>query len=220
MYNMIVNKSVNTQLQAFFAHGVTKSFKKGQVITQAGQPPDGVSFIEEGTVEQYDITSAGNKVTVNIFRQGAFFLMSWAINKTPNTFFFAAASDVKVRQVEADAAISFLQSNPDVTYDLLSRVYKGTDALLRRLILAAGGVATSKLIFELLLEGYRFGQGSKNGLTYIDIKQSQLADRSGLARETVSREMHKLEQEGLIVRVHHGVEIDIPKLEQRLDLVV
>jgi CRP/FNR family cyclic AMP-dependent transcriptional regulator len=215
-----VDKTIEEKLRAFFKQGTAKTHRKGDVIIQAGQEPDGVSLLVEGSVEQYDITAAGNKVTVNIFRPPAFFPMSWAINKTPNGFFFAAVTDVKLRQVDASVATSFLQSNPDVMYDLLSRVYKGTDALLRRLVLAAGGVATAKLIFELLLEAYRFGEPTRGNMTFINIKQSQLADRSGLARETVSREIHKLEQEGLVIRAQHGIEVKVPELEQRLDLVV
>lgn len=220
MYNTSVNKQIQDKLTQLFETGTAKTFSKGEVLVQAGQEPEGVSLIVSGTVEQYDITTAGNKVTVNMFRPPAFFPMSWAMNRTPNTFFFAALTNVELKQIDAKTATDFLRAHPDVMYDLLSRVYKGTDALLRRLVLTASGVATARLVFELLLEAHRFGTQLENGQTQITVRQSLLADRSGLARETISREMHRLEEDGLIKRTKQGIALDLAALEQRLDLAL
>lgn len=214
-----MNSDILHKLESYF-DGETKVYTKGKLLTLAGQEPTSISFLVEGIVEQYDITPEGNKIVVNIFKPPAFFPMSWAINKTPNTYFFAALTDVKLKHANADATVAFLKNNPDVTFDLLSRVYRGTDALLKRLVFAARGIASSRLIFELLIEAYRFGSDTSDSKKLIRVRQSSLASRSGLARETVSRELHKLEVEGFIVLTKQGVVLDMSRLERKLDIAV
>lgn len=215
-----MNQQILDKLHKHFETYPTRTYAKDAIITFAHQEPTGVSLLVEGLVEQYDITPEGNKMTVNIFKPPAFFPMSWAINKTPNTYFFGALTDVTLKLADADETVLFLKANPDITFDLLSRVYKGTDGLLRRLVLAASGIATNRLVFELLLEAYRFGVKTEKNTKIVTIKQNILAARSGLARETVSRELHKLEQENLISRDKQNITIRIDQLEKKLDFTI
>ena len=215
-----MNQQIIDKLTKHFSKYELKKYPKGKLITLANQEPAGISLLVSGLVEQYDITPEGNKLTVNVYKPPAFFPMSWAINKTPNAYFFSALTDVELKQANADETVAFLKANPDVMFDLLSRVYRGTDALLRRLMLAASGIAASRLIFELLIEAYRFGIESNDGTVLVKVKQSVLAARSGLARETVSRELYKLEQENLITRNKQEITINIKSLEQKLDFSI
>ena len=199
-----------------------KVYSRGDIITFADQEPDGVYLLLSGTVEQYDVTPEGNKMTVNIFKPTAFFPMSWAINKTPNTYFFAALTTVRLKKTSPQRVIDFLQNNPDVTFNLLSRVFSGTDALLRRLALAASGAASHRLIYELLIEAKRFGDAvPKQGeQRLVHIRHNNLAARTGLARETVSRELHRLEDTGYITLVREGIVLNMAQLEAVLDFEV
>lgn len=87
------------KLNDFFTDCEVHEYRKGQIITHAREEPEGVLLLVDGLVEQYDITPEGNKVTVNIFKPTAFFPMSWAINGTPNMYFYAALSDVKLKKL-------------------------------------------------------------------------------------------------------------------------
>jgi CRP-like cAMP-binding protein len=215
-----MDADIIARLDAFFAEDRKKSFKKDEIIIFPHEDPTGVMYLEQGLIEQYDITPEGHKVTVNIFKPHAFFPMSWAMNATPNTYFYAALSDVEMKIAQPPRVIEFLQNNPDILLNLLSRVYKGTDALLQRLVIASSGVASARLAFELLIEGYRFGTQQADEGLFIALKRGTLAARSGLARETVSRELHKFEHEGFIVLKKGGIELNVAKLEARLQLEV
>jgi CRP-like cAMP-binding protein len=209
-----MNQRISAKLSEHFGKYEVEVHPKGKILTYANQEPKGISFLIKGVVEQYDITPEGNRITVNVFKPPAFFPMSWAINKTPNIYFFGALTDVELRQADANKTVAFLQTNPDVMFDLLSRVYKGTDALLRRLMLATSGVAANRLVFELLIEAYRFGIEVDGTKRLIKVRQGVLAARSGLARETVSRELQKLEKGKLISRTSRGIVINIKSLEK------
>ncbi len=206
------------KIQAHFKGSKLVLLKKGEVLTHAHEDPAGVTLLQNGTIEQYDITPEGNKLTVNIFKPPAFFPLSWAINRTPNIYCFSALTDATLMRADAEDTMRFLKQNPDVLFDVLSRVYKGTDALLKRLVLSSSGIALKRLIFELLIEAYRFGQPTDNDKVFVSVKQASLAARSGLARETVSRELHKLEKQELLTFQADGICLDTARLEVHLDL--
>lgn len=212
-----MNRKVISKIEDFFSNTEGRTYNKGDIITHAHKDPEGVMFLVGGVVEQYDVTPEGSKIIANIFKDGSFFPMSWALNKTPNQYFFAALTDVEIKYADPDDVIEFLSQNPDVMIDLMARVYKGMDGVLRRLVLAASGMASSRLIFELLVEAYRFGEKLDNGHILVKIRQNSLASRSGLARETVNRELHRLKKEGLVALTRHGIEVDTEGLESRLD---
>lgn len=220
MVHKMIRQSVQQKIETHFAASPVRSYPKGTLLTLAGNEPDGVSLLLEGTVEQYSITAEGNRVTVNLFKPPAFFPMSWAINRTPNEYFFGALTPVKLKRASPEDTVQFLRENPEVAFDLLQRVYRGTDGLLKRLVVAASGVAMNRLIFELLIEGYRFGEPVDESHRRITIRQSSLAAQSGLARETVSRELHKIEEKGLIQRDKHEMIIDTAGLESLLELSI
>lgn len=212
-----MQSDVAAKIQQFFERYPEREFYKQQIIVQAGEQPDGIYYLVEGRVNQYDISPRGSEVVVNIFKPPAFFPVSWAVNKVPNRYFFEAGTDVVARVAPAEDVVEFLKSEPDVLFDLLSRVYKGTDGLLRRMAHLMGGDARSRLLFEVLNVAYRFGIPDKTGAVLVPLKEGELAKHTGLARETVSRGVQNLKAIGLLEVTKTGLVLpDIKKLEAEL----
>src|SRR4051812_14321930 len=122
-----MHDDVRQKITAFFSHYPIHSFKKRQLMIRAEETPSNVFYIIEGRVSQYDITSSGNEIAVNVFKAGAFFPMSTAMNSTPNHYFFEASTAVTVSQAPVADTVQFLKDNSDVLFDLLTRVYRGVD---------------------------------------------------------------------------------------------
>jgi CRP-like cAMP-binding protein len=203
-----MDNSVAQKVEAFFGQYRPRTYRKGQILIHAGDEPEHIYNIVSGQVRQYDISYRGDEVVVNVFKAPAFFPMSWALNRTPNVYFFEAATDVELRLAPPDETVEFLRQNPDVLLDLLSRVYKGTDGLLRRMAHLMGGSAKSRLLFELIIGVKRFGEQGRDGAWFVAMHESDLATLAGMSRETVSREMRKLKESGLVKVTHQGVTID------------
>lgn len=212
-----MKSDIRQKVDAFFKGRPERHIKKGDTITFAHEEHRAVLYLLDGVVEQYDITPEGNKVTVNMFKPPAFFPMSWALNGTSNSYFFEACTDIRAAEASPEETKKFLEENADVAVDLLSRVYKGTDGLLRRLVLASSGMASARLVFELITEAYRFGVPQSDGRVLVKVQRGNLAARAGLARETVSRELHRLEENALLELVKGGVLVNIETLEAQLD---
>lgn len=212
-----MDTEVKATVDAFFSNYPAQHYEKGEVIIRPDEIPTHVFYLSEGLVTEYDISPAGNEVVVNTFKPGAFFPMSLAINKTENPYFFEIAKPATMRKAPAEKVVELLKANPDVTFDLLSRVYRGTDGLLRRMAHLMGGKAKSRLMFELLNAAHRFGTSTRDGHVLIPLTESDLAKRSGLSRETVSRLIRTFKDDRLAdVRARGILIYDIDRLEAML----
>lgn len=206
--------NISEKVQAFFAAYPVRTYEKGQIIAHAEEDLPGILYLLQGRVNQYDISPAGINIVVNVFKPGSFFPMSWAMNGTPNHYFFEAAEAVKAHVAPPEDAVGFVRKNPDVAYDLLARVYRGVDGVLRRTAHLMGGDAKSRLLFELLNAAYRFGQGQEDGSVFVPLKEGDIARQSGLARETVNRTLQRLKHDHEVVVERRGITIMNP---QRLE---
>ena len=208
---------VSRKITNFFTSYPLRTFDKRETLVRVEAELPGVFYLVEGRVSQYDITPSGNEVVVNVFKPNAFFPMSTAINGTPNHYFFEANTKVTAHVAPAADAVQFLKDNPDVTFDLLSRVYRGVDGVLRRMAHLMGGDSKSRLVFELLNAAYRFGEAQPDGAILVGLKEGDLARHSGLARETVNRVLQSLKATGLVEVNRNGITIkDLQKLEGML----
>lgn len=212
-----MEKSVKDTVDTFFSDYPLVRYGKGELLLRPDDDVTHILYLIEGQVIEYDISAAGNEVIVNAFKPGAFFPMSHAINRSHNDYFFEAASNITLREAPAADVVKFIRTNPDVCYDLLRRVYLGTDGLLRRMAHLMGGKSRSRLVFELLNESARFGTTRKDGSVDLAMTEKDIAKRSGLSRETVSRAMHDLKNEDL-VQVHPGG-IIIPSVKRLEDAI-
>lgn len=212
-----MNGDVTKKVETFFASYPLRSYPKDQIIVFSGESPEKVFYIVSGKISQYDISYRGDEIVTNIFKPLAFFPMSWAINQTPNAYFYKADEASVVRVAPPGAVIAFLKDNPDVLFDLLSRVYRGVDGVLERVVHLMSSSAKSRVIYELLIECRRFGQKNDDGSFRLNIHERDLAAHAGLARETISREIKHLKDRDLIEVKEGGIIIkDLEALEAQL----
>lgn len=213
-----MDTSVKQKLDNFFKAYKNQKFKKGELLVRADDDPAGVFYLVDGVVRRYSISSSGEELNLNIFKPISFFPMDWAINQTSSSHYYEAMTTVEVFRAPRDETVRFFKENNDVMFDLISRVYHGLDGYMMRMEYLMVGNAQFRLLTELLIYAKRFGK-PKNGQVIVDIKltEKDLASQSGIARETVSRELQKLKAKKLInFKNSQLVVYDIKKLEQEL----
>jgi len=209
-----MDEKVKIIVEAFFSSFPVHSYKKGELLVRADDQPRGVMYLTKGSVKVYAISHKGEEVVVNIFSVGSFFPLSWAIADLDNSYFYEALESVTLRRAPKDVAIEFLKKNPDVVFDLLTRMYRGVDGLLLKMTYLMGENAYVRLVGELLVSVKRFGTFTE-GTCSVKITERELAARTGLTRETVSRQIHELKKKGLLTLTRDAVHItDITSLEK------
>ncbi|OGH17288.1 MAG: hypothetical protein A3C30_01650 [Candidatus Levybacteria bacterium RIFCSPHIGHO2_02_FULL_40_18] len=204
------------KLDNFFSQFKTQRYRKGEILVRAGDSPSGIFYLKKGRVREYAISTKGEEIVVNIFKPSAFFPMSWAINNAPNIYFFEAMEDLELVRAPREEVIEFIKREPEVLYNLLSRVYIGTDGLLSRMTYLMSGSAYERLVAELIIVAKRFGERNSKQIT-IETTERDLASQIGMTRETVSREIRKLRAVGLISFGKKSLVVkDIKRLEEEL----
>lgn len=212
-----MDSKVADKVKAFFEAYPKRTYSKDQIIVFGGESPDKVFYIVAGKISQYDISYRGEEIVINVYKPPAFFPMTWAINGPANPYFFKADEESTVYVAPPTEVVAFIKDNPDVMFDLLSRLYRGVDGVLARMVHLMGGSARSRLMYEILIESRRFGKKMPDHTVHITLHEGDLASRSGLARETVNREIRHLKDKG-IISVKDGKIIvkDMHSLEDQL----
>ncbi|MBI1863189.1 Crp/Fnr family transcriptional regulator [Candidatus Microgenomates bacterium] len=213
-----MDEAISQKLEAFFTHYKEQKYKKGEILLRADEDPTGVYYLNNGSVKIYGISRKGDEIVLNIYKPISFFPMSWAMNGTVNKYYYEAVTDVVVWRAPREAVITFIKSNPDVLYDLMSRIYHGIDGILMRMNYLMAGSARMRLLNEIFIQAQRFGiVNKKNGSVELTMSEKDLAASSGMTRETVSREMKILKEKNLVTVGQNTILVrDIDRLEQEI----
>jgi CRP-like cAMP-binding protein len=215
-----MNKLVVDKIETFFEQYPLKTVNKGHIFIFPQEDPEHIVHLITGKIRVYDINQHGVEIVVMEYEPPSFFPMSWAINAMPNEFYYGAKTNVTVRQAPVKESLEFLKANNDVMFDLLSRVYLGTDIILRRMAHIMGGNASTRVLYELAIEGRRQSKNEDN--TYsLSFGETELAAKAGLTRETVSRIMKDLKSKRLVSVLGKKITIlNLDKLTKELDHIV
>lgn len=195
-----MDEATQKSLSDFFSQYPLKQYHKGQILIYAHEDPRGIFYIEKGMIRKYDVTTEGDEVVLNVFQPKVFFPLEWALNKTANRYFFEAHTPIDVRCAPVDAFTAYLELHPELIRKLLGQVYSGLEASYRRVTLLMAGDTHSRVLFELLVEAKRSGEMRSDGSCLVTIGTGDLAQRAGLSRETINRELVKIIQSGDVTR--------------------
>ena len=213
-----MENTVKQKLDNFFRKYKNQKYKKGEIIIRPDDEPAGIFYLVDGVVRRYAISTQGEDITLNIYKPISFFPMDLAINSSPNTHYFEAMTPVEIFRAPKQNTLEFFKTNNDVTFDLISRVLKGLEGYMMRMEYSMSGDAQNRLITELLILGRRFGKLDVSGvIVNLKLTEKDLASQTGIARETVSRELKKLKQKNLITfRKNQFTLNNFKQLEQEL----
>lgn len=218
--------SINTNLdnnklkkfEDFYSQFVVRSYKKGEVLIRADDDPRGIFFLKSGYVRQYTISKMGNELTLHILKPFSYFPMVWAINGTPNVYFFEALTAAKIGRAPRNQVVDFIKDKPSIIFELMSQLLEDYAETLKRVEHLVFSDAYRRVISVLLYIAKHFGE-EKNGKIIVKHRftQQDVATLVGIARETANIEMIKLEKRGFITYLDHSmIFIDIEKMETEL----
>lgn len=211
-----MNDEVAKKIEDFFSNYKLQKYRKGEILIRANDVPAHVFYLKKGRVKKYAISRKGDELIVNMFKPISFFPMSHAMADIPNAYYYEAMEDSEVIKAPGNEVVFFLRREPDVLFDLLTRVYRGTEGLLTRMTYLMAGNAYARVISEILITSKRFGK-INNGEIELVLSEKDLANQAGMTRETVSREIKTLKDKGLVkFSKKHLIIKDIGLLEEEI----
>lgn len=187
------------KLDEFFARFRRLSYKSHEIILRSNDTPPGVFFISRGYVRVYTLSESGQELTLIIFKPGDFFPMIWAFNNTTVTQYCEAMTPVEVLRAPKEEFRKFLEANPEVLWDVTSKILIRLRGLLERMEYSVFGSAYQKVASILVICAERFGAKFRGDIVIrVPLTHKDIANLIGLTRETTSVELKKLERLGVV----------------------
>jgi CRP/FNR family transcriptional regulator, cyclic AMP receptor protein len=214
----VMIKAKHKELESFYKQFAIRNYKKGELLIRPDDEPLGIFYLTKGYVRQYTISKTGLELTVNILKPISYFPFVWAINGTPNVYYFEALTPVEAGRAPRDQVVSFIKDKPGIIFKLMSELVENYAETLTRIEHLVFSDAYRRVISVLLYLAKHFGEAKDNGIVVSHrFTQQDIATLVGVARETASSEMAKLEKMGLIKYLDHALFFkSIKKLELEL----
>ena len=203
-------------LHKITSHFVTLSHPANQVILLENDWGGSVYFILEGWVKIRTYNLDGKEVTLNIIGKGEIFGEMAAIDKMPRSTDAITLTKTIIGRVPAQDFVELINNEPMAGLRLVQLMAKRLRQVNRRLQLReANSISRVADAILFLVEGQ--GTEGEQGTEIPNLPHRELSSLSGLARETVTRVLTKLEKKGLIQREADSLLIpDLPALENTI----
>lgn len=201
-----MNTYKTKEFEKFYNQFVTRSYKKGEILIRADDDPQGIFCLTKGYIRQYTISKLGFELTLYIHKPISYFPMVWAINGTPNIYYFEALTPVEVGRAPRDEVVAFIKDKPILIFELMSELIEDYAESLKRIEHLVFSDAYRRVISVLLYIAKHFGEETDKGIIVSHrFTQQDIATLVGVARETASIELIKLEKKGLVKHLDHAM---------------
>lgn len=192
-------------IDTHFSDGVLSKFLKGETIISGLDEPKSVYLIKSGFVKAFTVTKAGQENLLLIHDRGEFIPLSWALDGTHTEgLFYEAMSDVTVLRTSKEKLRVAMNTNLWLSQEILRQSLNIIAAYAQRIQTLEFRTARQRLVAELLSLTEMFGK-TLGGRVVIDapITHQDIADSISMNRETASRALGLLFEEGLVEQTDH-----------------
>jgi CRP-like cAMP-binding protein len=205
---------------AHFNDGLLMQFSKEETIVNGFDEPGGVYMIKKGFIKAYSLSREGNGNLLLIHEAGEFIPLPWALDGAYTTGLnYQAMTEVTVLRVSKDKLRIAMGNNTWLAQEILKQVVNMITVYTKRIQTLEFRTARERIIAELLYLAERFGRPQGLG-TVIDapITHQDIADSINMTRETASRALELLFDEGLMGQKDHLFTVlDLTRLKVALE---
>ncbi len=181
------------------AHVVTRSHPASRVILLENDWGGSVYFILEGWAKIRTYNLEGKEVTLNILGKGEVFGEMAALDEVPRSTDVITLTPTTIGSIPAQDFVQLIHGEPMAGVRLSQLMAKRLRQVNRRLRLRESD-SMSRVADTLLFLAEGQGKLEQQGTAIPNLPHRELSSLSGLARETVTRVLTKLEKKGLIAR--------------------
>jgi CRP/FNR family transcriptional regulator, cyclic AMP receptor protein len=181
------------------AQAVIRNHPANQIILLENDWGSSVYFILEGWVKIRTYNLDGKEVTLNILGKGEVFGEMASLDEAPRSTDVMTLVPTVIANLPAQDFVKFLEVEAQAGIRLAQLMARRLRQVNRRLRLRESD-STSRVADVLLFLADGQGVRGDQGIEIPNLPHRELSSLSGLARETVTRVLSKLEKKGLIQR--------------------
>ena len=199
-----------------FAHVVTRDHPANRVVLLENDWGGSIYFIVSGWVKIRTYNLDGREVTLNIVGKGELFGEMAPLDEVPHSTDVITLTPTTLANMPAADFVHLLSTEPQSGIKLAKLMARRLRQVNRRLRLRESD-SMSRIADILLFLAEGQGTPKCAGVEIPHLPHRELSSLSGMARETVTRVLGKLEKKGLISRTQDSFEIkDVGALEDLL----
>lgn len=191
-----------------------KHFNKREVVLHKGGSGDALLFLLSGQLQVVDITEDGRAIGLRILAPGDFFGEIALINDSTRSASVIATSDVLVAFLPAATALHLFSHSPSVARQMLKHLAQKIQSDSEfRAVLSINNTARRIYTYLSLLQ-----KPDGNGQAVIDNlpTHQDIANMINTSRETVTRALLSLVQQGIVQKESNRLVILDPAALQKL----
>lgn len=203
-----------SQLKAVTDKIVQKCYEKNQMIFFEGDSSDKLYLINRGKVKVFKYNRDGKEQILYILSEGDFIGDVSLFKEVALRFNAQAIDDVNICELTRSDFESIIKANPEIALKILQSSYDRIEKL-ESLVQSLSNKDVEARIAGLLLGFIQdFGlPGEDEILLNLPLSREDLANYIGVTRETISRKLGALQDEG-IIRLEGNRKIVILDLEE------
>ncbi len=181
---------------------IRRQYKKGELIILEGARPESLIIINSGRVKAYRNTIEGKEHILYIFSEGDFFGEKNLLLNQEATYNAEALEDTGICTINKKAFQELMREYPELSFKVMEELCSRL-ARLENTIESMGTKNVELRVNSVLMEfSEKYGRYDPKGiLVELPMSREGIANYIGLTRETVSRKMSLLQEEGIIEMV-------------------
>lgn len=194
-----------------------RHYAKRDIVLQKGGHGDGLMFLLSGQAQVIDVTEDGRAIGLRLLQPGDFFGEIALINNSTRSASVVAMSDVLVGFLPAPVAMNLFSHSPTVANQMLRHLAQKIqrDSELRALLSINN---TAKRIYAYLIQLQKQKTDEPGAPTVVENlpTHQDIASMINTSRETVTRALLTLVQQGIVQKDSHRLIIVKPDALQKL----
>lgn len=198
-----------------------KSFKKGEIIFSFGDKVDSIIILNEGSAKAYKYTPDGREQILYVFSEGDFFGEQYLLTNRTAEYTVEALQAVNVCMLSKEQFEQLLLQHPNIGIKIIEQL-GARMSRLERVMESMGVRSVDSRVSSLILDyAKEYGRTVAEGvLIQLPLSREGIANYLGIARETISRKLGQLENDGLIRSVSNKsiLVLDVAALEELIGI--
>lgn len=197
-------------VKKIFKNGRNRRYPKNQIIHYSGDPLSHINFINKGYIKAYTIMDSGDTRTILILGPGDIFPIAFSAGLDWENYeiqyFYQTLTDVEITMVESHDFRRMMTHDAGIIRSYMDYMMATNAAILQQLEVMKSNNAIQRIVMLLPYLISKMGRRLKPNVYQLRVKLShqEMADLSGVTRETTTALVKKLEKKGTIKQQKSG----------------
>jgi CRP-like cAMP-binding protein len=172
-----------------------RSYKKGEKLISEGDMIDSLIIINSGSVKAFKYTADGREQILYVFSEGDFFGEQNLLDGRSTAYNIEALEPVKTCMLTKQEFHKLLYEYPDISVNIISELGRR----ITRMENTLGSMGIRNI--DSRIAGFLLEYADGGDMIQLPLSREGMANYVGITRETMSRKLSQLENDGIIQSV-------------------